>query len=97
MTAGVMCAVAVRCEDFTDDFDTGRATLILTRVLTTRARAKTFSVAQLPPFSRICGFRIFQIASVLCIEIESKKTFSENAKIMPCSLFYDVYGDECQK
>ena len=38
----------------------------------------------------------FQIEGFLCIEIESKKTFSENAKIILCSLFYDVYGDERQ-
>ena len=42
------------------------------------------------------GFGIFQIEGFLCIEIESKKTFSENAKIFLCSLFYDVYGDERQ-
>jgi len=42
------------------------------------------------------GFGIFQIEGFLCIEIESKKTFSENAKMIPCSLFYDVYGDERQ-
>ena len=42
------------------------------------------------------SFGIFQIEGFLCIEIESKKTFSENAKMIPCSLFYDVYGDERQ-
>ena len=42
------------------------------------------------------GSGIYQIEGFLCIEIESKKTFSENAKIIPCSLFYDVYGDERQ-
>ena len=38
----------------------------------------------------------FRSKGFLCIEIESKKTFSENAKIIPCSPFYDVYGDERQ-
>ena len=42
------------------------------------------------------GFGIFQIEGFLCIEIESKKTFSGNAKKIPWSLFYDVYGDERQ-
>ena len=43
------------------------------------------------------GFCIFQIGGFLRSEIESRKTFLENAKIIPCSLFEDVYGDERQK
>ena len=40
------------------------------------------------------GFVIFQIECFSCTEIEPKKTFWANARIIPCSQFYDMYGDE---
>ena len=63
MTAGVMCAVAVRHHDFTDDFDMGRATLTLTRAGRARSREKTFSVAQRIEFWATLRFRELETAN----------------------------------